>query len=258
MGRNDIIRAEIAKRNIPFLVHFTREENLSGILQHGLLSVRDILERGVPAVGNGDGRLDGGDSPVSLSIATCDFRMFAAKRKRCPSAQWVLLLLYPDILWKLECRFYACNASSTEARYMSHRAGSTTAFLDLFRDVEEPLRGGNLASRRQYRQIPPFLPTDPASEVQVLGTVPTLFICGAVVEEPGLADRVGEQFRQILKRDLPVAAGPFREILSRLNGGAAIEEKRRAREIWDAVAVGEDHEPGYLGDGVWYGPPEGP
>ncbi|MEA5160996.1 DarT ssDNA thymidine ADP-ribosyltransferase family protein [Cereibacter johrii] len=115
MGRNDTIRAQIDQRNIPFLVHFTQIENLPGIMDHGLLSQRAIVARGLPALASHPGRLDGNDDAVSVSIASSDFGMFGAKRHGLPGSRWVLLLLHLDILWKLECRFHACNMATNAA-----------------------------------------------------------------------------------------------------------------------------------------------
>ncbi|MEA5160995.1 hypothetical protein U5903_09460 [Cereibacter johrii] len=130
----------------------------------------------------------------------------------------------------------------------------------MFEDVEDRLPGGARVWRRQCRHIPPFLTTDPTADVQVLDPVPPDLIGGALIEDEALAGSVEAQLNRELPAKRPVFTGPFGLTLAHLNGVEELETRRRDRqeewELWDAVAVGADDEPGYLGDGVWVQPPD--
>ena len=68
------------ERNIETLVHFTRVENLSSILQNGLLSRKalEILEetRGQQFLFNDRKRKDGHKDAICLSISFPNYQMF--------------------------------------------------------------------------------------------------------------------------------------------------------------------------------------
>lgn len=79
------IRSLIAERNIPCLVHFTQIENISSILQNGILP-RTLLAPGYHF--NDEMRLDGFSESISLSISFPNWQMFyrcrCAERSRGP------------------------------------------------------------------------------------------------------------------------------------------------------------------------------
>ena len=79
-------RAELCtlvdKLGIPHLVHFTRCENLSSILQNGLHSVISCRKNGIHAAQNDRIRLDGRPEGISVSVTLPNYRMFYKYRQR--------------------------------------------------------------------------------------------------------------------------------------------------------------------------------
>lgn len=105
-----------AERRITTLIHFTRIENLSSILQEGLLG-RSLLERrGQDFVWNDEQRLDAHKEAVCLSISFPNYQMFFKYRRRTSHDHWVALLLDAKVLWELDCAFFQENAASNTNR----------------------------------------------------------------------------------------------------------------------------------------------
>ena len=109
------------ERHIRTLIHFTRIENLSSILQQGLLGRSFLEKRGQPFEWNDEQRLDAHKEAVCLSISFPNYQMFFSVRERKKKAneandsQWIVLLLDANILWELDCAFFQENAASNTA-----------------------------------------------------------------------------------------------------------------------------------------------
>lgn len=99
-------------------MHFTRIENLSSILQQGLLGRTLLEERGQDFEWNDPQRLDEHKEAVCLSIGFPNYLMFFNVRERKKRAnetndsQWIILFLDVNILWELDCAFFQKNAAS--------------------------------------------------------------------------------------------------------------------------------------------------
>lgn len=72
---NEIERI-VTERNIRWLVHFTRIENLESILENGLLPRNNFEGLDVQPLTNDAFRLDGFLEATSLSIESPNYRMF--------------------------------------------------------------------------------------------------------------------------------------------------------------------------------------
>ena len=112
------------ERRITTLIHFTRIENLRGILQGGLLSRSLLEERGQDFVWNDEQRLDAHKEAVCLSISFPNYQMFYKYRCMTSHDCWVVLLLDANVLWKLDCAFYQENAASNAANRIIPEARS--------------------------------------------------------------------------------------------------------------------------------------
>lgn len=203
MRRDDIIRGEIARRGIRHLIHFTQVQNLPGIVSHGILPRRELIERGIRAQGSDAGRLDREDGAISVSVGTYYPKMFEAKRFRHPGTSWVLLALDPSILWRLECRFFDSSAASRDHAYRQGSFGGARAFLRMFED-----RSPYDPSQKAYRAalgIPDSFPTRPDAEVQVLQAIAPECILAAAVDDPGIAHAV--------QAELDGIQGPERDVV---------------------------------------------
>lgn len=150
------IRAEVERRGIPHLVHFTRCENLRSIFRHGLLSVSDCRAQGIHAVRNDMMRLDGKPEGISLSVTFPNYRMFYKYRQVEPTADWAVLLLSVSILWEKECAFFKYNAADARMRGLSREHSATAlALREMFENSSAP----------RPPWLRPYDPVDPQAEV---------------------------------------------------------------------------------------------
>lgn len=160
---------EVCKRHsVTSLFHFTRRDNLAGILQRGILSRRTLEGHSIEnAIINDQDRLDNYPNASCLSISFPNYKMFYKYRTQTQS-EWVVLELHASILWKLDCAFCHTNAAAAEVRKipLEQRKG-VTALEQLFND---PLIGLPQA------KVPPNYTTNPQAEVLVFDPIPTRYL----------------------------------------------------------------------------------
>ena len=159
------------ERGLTTLVHFTRIENLQGILQEGLIGRRLLETRGQQFLFNDHDRVDGHKEAVCLSISFPNYQMFYKKRKskKTVESQWVILLLEAKVLWELDCAFCQRNAA--------HKSVSSIPLTD--RKRPEALKGmfeDFYNIRPQDLSIPLDYPTHPQAEVLVFDPIPARYI----------------------------------------------------------------------------------
>jgi hypothetical protein len=183
---------------VQLIFHFTQAANLPGIVQHGLLP-RQILQNAPYQVfASNTYRLDGNSAATSVSISRINADMFRRKQEASGHKDWVVLVLWPNILWEKDCRFCWANAATKEIRDCTWFRGGPFAFEKMF-------EGG----ADQRCELEPCVPTDPAAEVQVLSPIEPEFIRGAVVPRESLRKPV-EAVLQLLPRPAdPVEVHPF-------------------------------------------------
>lgn len=163
--RENAIRDLVREREILYLTHFTRLENVRGILDHGLVSRQDLGEE--RCLRNDGLRLDRRRHANCLSISHPNYKMFYRYRQQDTDALWVVLVLDPAILWELDCGFVEVNAASAGVSARTEaELKSADALNAMFADA--PLR--------TRLRLPTFHPTDPQAEVLVFQTVPPRFI----------------------------------------------------------------------------------
>lgn len=158
------------ERRITRLVHFSRVQNLSSILEKGLLS-RDVLEtwpREQQPPYNDSYRFDKQEGAVSLSISFPNYRMFY-KYSMNDRSDWVILLLDATLLWELDCAFCRENAASSRVTSvpLADRK-QPEALMSMFADYYEV--------RRHGLQLPDDYPTHPQAEVLVFDPIPPRYI----------------------------------------------------------------------------------
>lgn len=130
------IQEVLQEREITKLFHFTHSDNLSSILENGLLSRLELDEEAneYNYDFNDQDRIDGHPDAICLSISFPNARMFW-KYRSLKSGNWVLLELDPSILWTKDCAFYPTNAASNNVRFndlalMKGREAFSALFLD--------------------------------------------------------------------------------------------------------------------------------
>jgi hypothetical protein len=105
------IRAIAEHLKIPYLVHFTRAENLESIINNGIYPVDRVEEVCENPTINDTLRLDGRREGTSISVAFPNCQMLYKYRMEEKGSEWVLLLLPPSVLWIKDCAFCKHNAA---------------------------------------------------------------------------------------------------------------------------------------------------
>lgn len=154
----------LEKRKIEHFVHFTNAHNLESILKYGLLSVREMQERGITYISNDNDRFDAKLGGISLSVSFPNYRMFYKKRQTSKESDWVILLLDPNQIVGLTCRFYAKNAACSEMKRKGIPFNAVKEFENMF--------CGEGVENRENKGIPSSFTTDPQAEVLVLDAIP--------------------------------------------------------------------------------------
>lgn len=172
------IQAFSQAREIAFLVHFTRLENLSSILQQGLRPVSEHRALCNKPVINDEHRLDGHLDGTSLSIAFPNYLMFYKYRQQL-GTEWVVLGIDPSVLWTKECGFCQRNAATAEMAQQSVANLQTlTAFQGMFDEID------GLSTRAEQR-LKSFDPTDPQAEVLIFDNIEPHLITGVAFQSQG-------------------------------------------------------------------------
>lgn len=177
------IQAIAQARGIEQLLHFTLLENLPSIVEHGLLSRAELVNRQLDAYAVDEFRLDGQPEGLSVSIERPNWRMLKSMMARSQGSQWVCLGLSADLLWTHACRFCWRNASSTAMREHRGWCEGPWAFKRMFDGSTEQRNG-----------LEPCDPTFEDAEVQVLEPIAPPHIFGAIVSTPAAATRVNSIF----------------------------------------------------------------
>ncbi|MFO0963725.1 MAG: DarT ssDNA thymidine ADP-ribosyltransferase family protein [Phycisphaerales bacterium] len=158
------------QRGIAQLVHFTRLENLPGILRHGLIPRAELEADGsVAAVFNDEYRLERRRDCSCLSISRINYKMF---HKYSRQADWCILHIDVSLLWKQKSIFCETNAASFGAVQRAEGFGwSGEGLAQLFKDpVQTPQGAVHRASLIPWG-LPSNETSDPQAEVLVHGRV---------------------------------------------------------------------------------------
>lgn len=165
--RSREIREFCERRNIRTLIHFTRIENLRGILTHGLLSRAELERKRLDPspIFNDQKRVDGLKDGISLTISYPNYRMFY-KLTQGKYGDWVVILLDASVMWNLACAFNSENAASNTMRALSLESRKEYGQLvRMFSDCSQ--------NTRDKLRIPDYYTTDPQAEVLVFERIPT-------------------------------------------------------------------------------------
>jgi hypothetical protein len=170
--------AIIREREITHLFHFTRLENLSSILEHGILSRNELDALQVNALVNDMNRYDRQTGAVSLSISFPSYRMFYQCRAKSPGSSWCVISVSPSLLSEVDCVFLTHNAAtklmqSVDLETCRHGQGLSDLFDDPVWPYELP----------RDPDLKPQYPTHPNHEVLVFPSIPALHISGILFNE---------------------------------------------------------------------------
>lgn len=210
------IRNLISERNIPYLVHFTRIENIAGILEHGIIP-RTLLSPGFRY--NDEMRLDGFPESTSLSISFPNWQMFY--RCRCAEknrgANWVVLAISAETLSTHPCLFFPTNAANRRFQDDGQEAFSTrmglTGLNSMFPDDPPGVR--------EARGLPEKTTTDPQAEILVFDRVPPEQIGAISLMRSDITTEA------LIRRQLPTV---------KLNVGGKLFDPRSDYKFWQVNA----------------------
>ncbi len=157
------VREIIRKNKVPFLIHFTRIENLRSILKFGLLP-SSILK------GNSAFRSaffpkyplpTKWNSFVSMNISFPDYKLFMDLQEHQPS-EWVILLIDPKVIIDFPCYFLPDRALN-----IINTASNPGELLDDYMSAKnlKALFSDQPEIKRRNLDIPLFYTTNPCAEV---------------------------------------------------------------------------------------------
>ena len=193
---------EFAKKlEIPYLIHFTRWENIDGIFQNGLLPKILIEDLPYEVSINDEIRLDGHEDSVSLSIAFPNYRMFYRYRMNSSAVGWVVLAIHPSVLWEYECAFCKYNAADSRISCIpKEELKNLSSFRIMFVEDEqnellkELLGEEYKRETREDKKLKAFDPTDPQAEVLVFDIIPVEKIIGVAFENKKLLNEFKQKY----------------------------------------------------------------
>lgn len=162
------IKADVARRDIQYLVHFTDINNLPSILLNGIHSIDYLNRKNLSYTNNDDLRLDGYANSISLSVSFPNYLMFYKYRMSINNPKdMAIIFLDPSILWTLDCAFFYTNAANGLFNQTSLQNLKTfQAWQKLF---DSNVRGVN----RSSLDIPKNFTTDPQAEILCFNSIPT-------------------------------------------------------------------------------------
>ncbi len=161
------IHEYVTERRITNLIHFTRYENIEGIVKNGLVvrSKLDALSEKVYV--NDNLRLEGHKETLSLSISFPNHKMFYKYRISTSCRGWAVITVNPSILWEYECAF--CKNNAADARIRS----KTKIELESINSLKEMfIEDSNNQGVRQEERMRQFDTTDPQAEILVFQNIP--------------------------------------------------------------------------------------
>lgn len=188
------IQEVVQQRNITRLFHFTHSDNLSSILENGLLS-RSELDDEVNEYNydfNDEDRIDGHLDGICLSISFPNAKMFWKYRSLKPG-NWVILEINPSILWTKNCAFYPTNAASNNVRFNDlELMKGNVAFSALFSD--------EVFGIQRDVNLPAEYTTDVQAEVLVFEKIDSSYIVNTFHSNKQSAERFKGLYPQTHQR----------------------------------------------------------
>ncbi len=182
----------LQKRNIRYLCHFTRLENLESILKHGLYPRTQIFNQylnpnvrpDIQGIFNDTVRADEKMDAICLSVSFPNSKMFYKLRCEQENTQWAVIVLDAKVLLDKNCAFYPTNAANNCVRHLSiENFRGCNALNALFNGANEERQ--HLLSQD---------PTDVQAEILVFDRIEACYIVGCVFNSDDLKGEFSNKF----------------------------------------------------------------
>jgi hypothetical protein len=188
---------------VPFLVHFTRAQNLPSILEYGIVPIALCGDFGLRPVVNDPERYDGYPDATCTSIGFPNYRMFFQLRTSIAGSQWAVLMLHRSILWAKRCAFCRTNAANGQ---ISAQPREGLMMLSAFQGMYEQVVGSESRAEQRLRS---YDPTDVQAEVLVFDVIEPELIHGIAFD----SQWVSAQYQHLtVGKDVRIyfpGSGPF-------------------------------------------------
>lgn len=178
----DIIKETIARRNIRYLIHFTRVENLESILQRGIINRRVLEMYKIPYIKNDDQRLDRKENCTCFSVEFPNSYLLNSFKNKYPNSRWVVIAIDINLLLYHQGEKYFCsyNAASTVIRGLINNDKLKTGydFERMFKCTEK--RNRIIVNRNNgsnsIGELQTYLTTEDQAEILLSGIISPEFI----------------------------------------------------------------------------------
>jgi hypothetical protein len=188
------IRADVERRNISRLCHFTPSRKLAHILAetHAILPTADLQRDHLDLLDVTDQRrLDGHLDHVCCSLEYPNVWYFDRVRDSHPNFEgWVILAIHPKMIWERQALFCPRNAAASNGALL--RSG-WHGWQALF---AESTPGAGRVYRRTP-QYPAACPTDCQAEVLIPGPIPLANIIAIIVPSQQALDQEWARLRAL-------------------------------------------------------------
>ena len=160
------IKAFLEKRNIKYLIHFTDSKNVESIKRHGILSVQQLMNRGIAFSRNDLGRYDNMPDYISLSITNPNEELLSSFRKKGSILDAKFIYIDASILYleTTDRRYCYTNAANRNCK-----SGNSLYYLkNMFSDTltyQVPSTGIYRTFNRFEEKRRSNEPTDPQAEI---------------------------------------------------------------------------------------------
>lgn len=168
----------LEKRGIKYFVHFTRLENLSSILENGLIPVSLQNEKNIISIHNDEQRIDSQLDCTSCSVGFPNYKLFYTFREyKYPGTQWVVIILNTDILFSPDNIVYYCHTNAAGVLPRVSNVGelcTADSFKNMFCNSVKTKE--NKIIQRKELEISDNLTTDPQAEILISDVIHSKYI----------------------------------------------------------------------------------
>lgn len=172
------IREILEQRKINYLFHFTRLDNLSSILQHGLVPISMQYENNLISTHNDENRIDSLFDCTSCSVGFPNYKLFYKFREcKYPGSKWVVIMISSDIIFSPENIVYFCNTNAAGILPKNKTINElcrAISFEKMF--CESVINKGNSIVNRNILNICDNFTTDPQAEILISDIIDSSYI----------------------------------------------------------------------------------